>query len=259
MALSSYNKAMYPKIGIFDSYSLMLLVGLLSVWGIVEFLGRKKNVGKKTISFTEIGGIIAVIFGLIGAVLLQNLYDFIEKGSAYKWTWAMTFYGGLLFGVPAFLAFYFLCIRKKCGPCMKGFVLLLAPASIASAQGFGRIGCFLAGCCYGRQTSSWIGVHFPNVEGKVIPTNLLEAIFLLLLAIALLALALSKWADWCFPAYLFSYSIWRFAIEFFRGDHRGDFIPGISPSQFWSIVLFVIGIGYTVFLLWEKKKAAKGF
>ncbi len=82
---------------------------------------------------------------------------------------------------------------------------------------------------------------------------------MLLLAIALLALALSKWADWCFPAYLFSYSIWRFAIEFFRGDHRGDFIPGISPSQFWSIVLFVIGIGYTVFLLWEKKKAAKGF
>ena len=246
---------MLPKIGIFDSYSLMLLLGLASVFGIVEFLGHKKKLNRLLLSFVEIGGAIAVAFGLLGALLTQNLYDLIEKGSAYTWTWAMTFYGGLLFGVPAFLLFYFFCIRKKFGPCMESFILILAPVSIASAQGFGRIGCFLAGCCYGRQTTSWIGVSFPGVEGKVIPTNLLEAIFLLLLAIGLLALALSKWAKWCFPVYLFSYSIWRFVIEFFRGDHRGNFIPGISPSQFWSIVMFLIGIGYVAYLLWKRRKA----
>lgn len=245
---------MLPKIGIFDSYSLMLLIGLLSVFLIVELLGRKKKMPRLLLSFVELGGAIAVAFGLLGALLVQNLYNWIEQGPAYTWTWATTFYGGLLFGVPAFLLFYFLLIRKKFGPCMKDFILLLAPASIASAQGFGRIGCFLAGCCYGRPTASWIGVQFPGMTEKVIPTNLMEAIFLLLLGGALLALAFSKWAKWCFPVYLFFYSVWRFIIEFFRGDHRGDFLPGLSPSQFWSIVMFLIGIGYVVYLLFLDKR-----
>ena len=84
----------------------MLLLGLASVFGIVEFLGHKKKLNRLLLSFVEIGGAIAVAFGLLGALLTQNLYDLIEKGSAYTWTWAMTFYGGLLFGVPAFLLFY---------------------------------------------------------------------------------------------------------------------------------------------------------
>ena len=42
--------------------------------------------------------------------------------------------------------------------------------------------------------------------------------------------------------YLISYGIWRFVIEYFRADYRGDFIPGLSPSQFWSIIMVIGGI-----------------
>ena len=49
--------------------------------------------------------------------------------------------------------------------------------------------------------------------------------------------------------YLISYGIWRFVIEYFRGDYRGSLIPGLSPSQFWSIVM-VIG-GVAIFFLYK--------
>lgn len=245
---------MLPKIWIFDSYSIMLLLGLVAVFAIVEVYGKKRSLSRSLISSIEINGVVAVIFGLLGAILFQNLYDFIEDPSSYTWTWAMTFYGGLIFGVASFLIGYFLIIKKKYGPCMENYILIFAPSCIAIAQGFGRIGCFLAGCCYGRETDSWIGVQFPGMDSKVIPTNIMEAIYLLILGGLLIYISLSRISKWSFPIYLFGYSIWRFIIEFYRGDHRGDFIPGLSPSQFWSIVMFVIGAGYVVWLVIRSKK-----
>lgn len=248
---------MYPKIGIFDSYSLLILLGLAFALLFIEIYGKKKKLNRILISLIEINGLIAVIFGLLGAVLFQNLYDYIESPSTYKWTWSMTFYGGLIFGALSFLVGYFLCIRKKFGPCLEKDILLLIPSCISIAQGFGRIGCFLAGCCYGKETSSWLGMHFPNIPGKVIPTNLMEAIFLIILGVCLLLLSLTKYGKFSLPVYLFSYSIWRFTIEFFRGDHRGCFIIGLSPSQFWSIIMFLIGMGYLVYLLIKEKRASQ--
>ena len=50
--------------------------------------------------------------------------------------------------------------------------------------------------------------------------------------------------------YLVSYGIWRFVIEYFRADYRGDFIPGLSPSQFWSILMVILGV--VIFFLYRK-------
>lgn len=248
---------MLPKMWIFDSYSVMLLIGIVFVFLIVELFGRRKKVKRVLISEVEIIGVLAIIAGLIGAVLMQNLYDLIEKGSEYAWTWAMTFYGGLLFGAAAFLLLYFLWVRKRRGPCMVSFILPLAPSCIAIAQGFGRVGCFLAGCCYGKETDSWIGVTFPGMDHKVIPTNLMEAIFLFALTGILLWIGLSKKEKWGFPIYLIAYGTWRFVIEFYRGDHRGSFVPGLSPSQFWSIVMIVLGVGYIAFLVFYPRYKVK--
>ncbi len=248
---------MLPKMWIFNSYSVMLLVGIVFAFLTVELFGRRKKVGRVLISEVEIMGALAIVVGLIGAVLTQNLYDLIEKGSEYAWTWAMTFYGGLLFGAAAFLLLYFLWVRKKRGPCMASFILPLAPSCIAIAQAFGRVGCFLAGCCYGKETDSWIGVTFPGMDHKVIPTNIMEAIFLFVLASVLLLIGLSKKEKWGFPAYLICYGVWRFVIEFYRGDHRGNFIPGLFPSQFWSIVTFIIGLCYIAFLILYPKLKKK--
>ena len=244
---------MYPNIGFIDSYSLMIFIGMIFVLIFVEIYGKKKDLNRLLVSYIEINGIIAVIIGLFGAVLFQNLYDYIENPVSYKWSWSMTFYGGLIFGVLSFLLGYFLIIKRKFGPCLKDHILSFAPACVAIAQGFGRIGCFLAGCCFGKATTSWIGIHFPNVPGKVIPTNLMEAIFMIILGIILFILALEK-GKFAAPVYLFSYSVWRFVIEFFRGDHRGQLIGNISPSQFWSVILFALGIGYVIYLIIDDKR-----
>ena len=245
---------MYPKIGIFDSYSLMVILGLIFALVFIEIYRKKKKLNRILISIIEINGLISAFIGFIGAVLFQNLYDFIENPATYKWSWAMTFYGGLVFGILSFLLGYFLFIKKKFGPCLEKDIFVFVPSCIAIAQGFGRIGCFLAGCCYGKGTTSWIGITFPNGIGKVIPTNLMEALFLIILGVSLLLLSLTKNGKFSLPVYLFSYSIWRFMIEFYRGDHRGEFIKGLSPSQFWSIIMFLIGIGYLAYLLIYKKR-----
>ena len=78
----------------------------------------------------------------------------------------------------------------------------------------------------------------------VIPVQLLESIFLLVLA-GVMALLYFKFRFNCnFGVYCTAYGVWRFVIEFFRVDERGGFIPGLTPSQFWCIVMVLLGIGY---------------
>ncbi|MCQ2799094.1 MAG: prolipoprotein diacylglyceryl transferase [Bacilli bacterium] len=239
---------MYPTLfGIIDSYAAMVTLGLIAVFAIVEAYFRIRGLKKRVMYTVEILACIAVAVGFIFAILTQNLYDFIEKGSAYEWTWAMTFYGGLIGGAGAFLGVYFLYYRRKEGPFLTK-ILVVAPAAITAAHGFGRIGCFLSGCCYGIETDSWLGVLFPGMEHKVYPTNLFEAIFLLLFSGVLVFLAVKLDFKYNFTVYLIGYGIFRFLIEFIRGDHRGGLVPGLTPSQFWSIIMILGGIAY-IFLV----------
>ena len=54
--------------------------------------------------------------------------------------------------------------------------------------------------------------------------------------------------------YVISYGIFRFCIEFLRGDHRGELVTGISPSQFWSILMVVIGVALIFFIKYIQPK-----
>jgi phosphatidylglycerol:prolipoprotein diacylglycerol transferase len=247
---------MLPKLGFIDMYSLMILIGIVMCFVYLEIYYRKKKVSRLLISYFELDAVVAIILGFVFANLFQNLYNFIENPSSFSWSWAMTFYGGLIGGVSFFLLGYFLFIKKKYGPQMHDF-LIIAPACITVAHGFGRIGCFCAGCCYGIETDSWLGVTFPGMTHKVFPTNLFEAIFLLVLSLVLLFLALKKNCIYNMPIYMMSYGAWRFGIEFIRGDHRGSFVGSLSPSQFWSILLFVAGVIYLIYLLIKKNRLPK--
>lgn len=231
---------MYPKIfGVIDSYSLMLLLGVLAA--ILASLAYMKHIKKSSDYLLSLAltGIVSVISGVIFACLFQNLYNFISNPSRYSFTFAMTFYGGLFGGVLAFILMYFLYLRKKFGSSMKD-ILIIAPAAITLAHGFGRIGCFLSGCCYGKETNAWYGIYFPVLEKTVIPTQLFEAVFLFLLSFVLLLLAFKRNFKFTMIVYLLSYAIWRFLIEFLRDDPRGAFLGILSPSQCWSILLFLV-------------------
>ena len=251
---------MYPYIfGVVETYTVMMIIGIVAALALFEVYFRKIiKVPSGKVYYVEISLILAIAIGLAGAYLMQNLYDFIQDPSHYQWNWSLTFYGGLIFGVGSFILLYFLWVRKHFPDALEK-TFWIAPSSITLAHGFGRIGCFLEGCCYGLPTDAWFGVKFVTTSEKVIPTNLFEAIFLFLLAAVLIALAIKKHCPYGVSIYLIAYGVWRFLIEFARGDYRGSFIPGLSPSQFWSIILVILGVAYLLFRLfyWNKKMGQK--
>ena len=176
----------------------------------------------------------------------------------------ITFIGGLIGGVVSFLIIYFWKRNKFKSKLMD--VISIAPCVITVAHGFGRVGCFLAGCCYGKTTGTSLDMAFPiwNYDyskilgyNHYLPTQLYEAIFLFLI-FGIMSLLLLKWNfKYNMPVYLISYGVWRFLIEFVRGDDRGSFVGNISPSQFWSIVMVIAGIGLWIGLYFLFKKKAE--
>ena len=131
---------------------------------------------------------------------------------------------------------------------------------VALAQGFGRIGCFLAGCCYGKETESFLGVIFPYGSiapsgVKLLPTQLFSSAgdFLLFFGLLLLAKRVRQ-RGVVGSAYLIAYGIGRFAMEFLRGDDRGVTVGPLSISQFISLFFVIFGLGLLWFCLARKPR-----
>ena len=256
-----YPNELFNILGIsVDLYNICFLVGVIAC--LVFTMVAMKKCGYSTTARDTIIiiGIFAIMIGLLSAALFQAFYNLIAgKGFTFE---GMTFIGGLIGGVVAFLGIYFLYVyvinpRLKEKSFFKSdmnkgvwYLLRIAPISITIAHGFGRIGCFFAGCCYGKETEAWYGIQFPGLPTKVIPTQLFEAIFLFVLSAAMIVLLFVVHFKYNMSLYLVSYGIWRFVIEYFRGDYRGSFIPGLSPSQFWSILMVLLGIA--IFFLYKK-------
>ena len=244
---------MLPNIWLIDSYSLMIFIGVIACFILFWIFRKKHKISEKFTLDIFILATIAIAIGIVFAVLFQLLFDAIKgaiRGSA------MTFYGGLVGGVIAFLLGYFLVIKKRYPKAVfNKDVMPIAPACITVAHGFGRIGCFLAGCCYGKETTSTLGVIFPNMTYAVYPTQLFEAIFLFLLTTLLFIIALKKRSYYTMPIYLASYGIFRFLNEFLRGDNRGAHFLSLSPSQWFSIAAIITA--FILFIVYKKQEHSR--
>ena len=133
--------------------------------------------------------------------------------------------------------------------------------SVALALGFGRIGCFLAGCCYGKETNSAFHIIFhdsayaPN-NVPLIPTQLISSGLDFLNCIFLMWFAGKKKGDGQVAGlYLVCYSVGRFVLEFFRGDLERGNVGSLSTSQFIAIFTAIAGV---VLFFWFGKKKAQG-
>ncbi|MBP5294086.1 MAG: prolipoprotein diacylglyceryl transferase, partial [Lachnospiraceae bacterium] len=159
-------------------------------------------------------------------------------------------YGGLILGVLCCL-FYVKKIRKT------SFIRIfdIAAPSIAIGQGIGRIGCFLAGCCFGKEIPaghwlSFIGVVFPNEAlceapaGVLLwPTQLMSVAGDLLLAAFLIWYTdRERFAGEVSVFYIGLYAIGRFLIEFLRGDEVRGFVGVLSTSQFIAVIMLVLAV-----------------
>lgn len=222
-------------------YGIMVAVGVLAAFVVLYFYGKKLGFTQKFSDFIYYNALFSIIVGFGSAALFQAVYDYIENPSAgFSISGNITFIGGLIGGVIFFIAVYFIFRKRVEGRLYQ--VVILAPCAITVAHGFGRIGCFFAGCCYGKETDSFLGVTFPELGYPVHPTQLYEAAFLFALFAIMSYLLLSKGFKHNMSLYLVAYGAFRFAIEFLRDDHRGSLVSGISPSQFWSILMIVIGV-----------------
>lgn len=218
-------------------YGLMIGLGVVASLMISWRRARQKNVSEDTVSTMTI---LAVVIGFLGGkvfFLLTHWSFFLSDPAGALGSEGFVVYGGILFGFAA----CWLYARKK-GERFIFWADLLLPG-VAVAQGMGRIGCFLAGCCYGAPTDSCIGVTFPAgsfaPSGVALwPTQLISAAGDLLLGGLLLWMDRKEHYEGRLTVwYLILYSVGRFLVEFLRADNRGAVGP-LSSSQF--IGLFVV-------------------
>ncbi len=238
-------------------YGVMIALGLLLAFLVLYVYGRARRVDAGFLDFLFYDGIGSILFGFASAAVFQAFYNWVENpAGGFRFGGGITFLGGLIGGAACFLLTYLITRRWRKGGSL-GEVFALLPCCITVAHGFGRVGCFFAGCCYGREWDGIFAVKFPNLSHTVLPTQLFEAVFLFLL-FALLSFLYLKWGGrYNLSIYLIGYGIWRFLLEFIRDDHRGALVEGLTPSQFWSILLVVIGVGLPFAMRFLPKKPAQ--
>lgn len=233
-------------------YGIMIAIGYVSALFICEKRAKKRDMNTDVLY-----GIFwcAVIGGALGSKILYytvNIKDVIADPSIilnFQNGWVV--YGGIIGGV---LASFLYCKIKKVD--FVAYLDLVLPA-VAFAQGCGRIGCFFAGCCYGRETTSPLGITYwqsdfaPNGV-KLVPTQIYSSIGDFAMAFLLMAYAKKEPAKGRAAAgYCILYSIGRFVIEIFRNDYRGEYGP-FSTSQLISV--FILAIGIVMYVVAGRRK-----
>lgn len=224
-------------------YGLMIGIGIVAAYLLVEYLAKKKQLDPDPVFGLTI---FCVIGGFVGSKLLYTLTrikDIIADPSVIKDVatgWVV--YGGIIGGILTAVIY---CRIKKME--LLRYLDIALPA-VALAQGLGRIGCFLAGCCYGCETDGWLAVTFTNSDFApngvpLVPTQLISAgLDFLLFAVLLVLLFKLKAPGQVGGFYLVFYSIGRFILEFFRGDLIRGSVGTLSTSQFISIITVLAGI-----------------
>lgn len=244
-----------------DLYSILIAVGVIVCMVFIRLQADWRGLKAKLQNLVLFNTIAAVVLGYGAAVLLQAFYNYMAKGKfEIVNSTGSTFYGGLIGGTAMFIIIYFVVghFLYPDGYHARNFrtVSDLAPAAITVAHGFGRLGCLMAGCCYGAKCDAWYCVEMVNLGYKVVPVQLFEALFLFGLSAVLLIL-FKKGKKYEMPIYMMTYAVWRFLAELMRNDYRGaTIVDFLTPSQFISVLLLAGGmilLGIELYIDGKKK------
>lgn len=239
------------------SYGLMIATGVI-VANIIAMIIIKKS--KYDLNDFIIMEGYCLFGAFVGAKLLYLIVSFkdIQWDKIFDFNYfnnlmlaGFVFYGGLIGG----LVFVFLGgkIHKiNTQEYIRKFIFL-----IPLIHGFGRIGCHMAGCCYGRPYHGAFAIVFPEnsyaLPGvKLFPIQITEAILLFTIAFIMIYLGEKKNFYYTVEFYFIVYGIVRFILEFARYDEIRGIYMGLSTSQWISLVLIIIAVGMII-----KKKRQK--
>jgi len=262
---------MIPYITIFGKqitlYIIMSLIGAFVVGIFSCYLVKKK---KKDENDMLVILLVAAIGLLVGGHLLYALTNIdviirlitnFDKLKSFKEFidiivyifGGSVFYGGLIGGL---IAGYIYIKKKKLD---KELFFDIGAVMIPLFHIFGRIGCFLSGCCYGVESKFGFTYTKSLIEQangvNRFPIQLVEASYNLILFILLFIFyKKEKFKGSLIYLYLILYPIGRFIFEFFRGDEYRGFIFGLSTSQFISILLLVFSMGMLILQKIKSKK-----
>lgn len=236
-------------------YGLMIGIGIIAAYVTASYRAKKKGLDEDALDGLAL---CAVVMGILGAKVLYyitSIKDILADPSILlNFSDGFVVYGGIIGGILG----GYLYTRKKKMNFLKYADLVLP--SVALAQGFGRIGCLLAGCCYGMETTSAFHIVFkdsmfaPN-NVQLLPTQIISS------GLDFLHFALLVWISGkvkkdgvVASLYLIFYSIGRFILEFFRGDLIRGSVGVLSTSQFISLFVFAAGVICLILSLKQKEK-----
>lgn len=236
------------------SYGLMFALGVLAA---IYYLSKQEPVAGLTQNHTIDLILILTFVGIIGGrvfYIAQHWDYYLENPleSIALWQGGLVIYGGLIFALLGLIVF---CLVRR----VNFFSLtdLYFPA-LSLAQAFGRIGCFLNGCCYGTPTKLPWAVQFPFLKDPVHPTQIYFSIFDFILFMVL---------AWRYPRrafvgeitliYFVLYGQNRFMGEFYRGDNL-PVLWGMTEAQIISLFFVLVASLLYVFYFRGKKVEVRG-
>jgi len=220
---------------------------------------------KQIISINNIFGLIISIqiSGFLGSRLLFVINNYSQFETDLLKIFSLS-PGGFAFTGGLFLSIFTAVIYIKLTNLPFWKISDCAVLPIAVGIFLAKIGCFLGGCCYGKETSSFLGVQFPpdsmaaqkfGIQHLVHPAQLYEAFSgLIILAIIMLYVPKHrKFEGQLFLSFMILYLIARTLNEAFRGDAVHNYIFNLSQTQFLNIIF----IFFAILVYWMKLKAVK--
>lgn len=243
------------------TYGFCCALGFLLAGWVAQWLVQHRPQEGMTSQQVADASVLCLMAGFFGGRILYSItrWESLMQDPLFffrVWEGGFVFLGGFLLTIPV-LMFY---VRRQKIPFWVAADALVVALVLNHA--FGRVGCFFAGCCYGKPAPTGWGVIFPPehlefyLRGVPLhPTQLYEAgaLFLLFCFLFFQHWRWRKWPGFVAMSYCVGYSFIRFGIEFWRGDRiRGFLFSGLlSTSQFLSILLCLGGLACFV---WKRKQ-----
>ena len=248
---------MYPYLSLFGktigTYGLCMVIGFFLVCFFAWYRGKSLGLKIEDILLTAAFALLGALVGGGGLYILvtysaEEIVEFIRQGNFGFLMSGIVFYGGLIGGVLGAFA------GIRVANCPFCAVERAAVPFVPLGHAVGRVGCVMAGCCYGFEYEGIFALHYPHsVSGLdpaqgYFPIQLLEALLNCVVCVTLVLLSQKKLRtfDLLF-AYFGLYAVERFVLEFFRGDAVRGIYFSLSSSQ-WISVLLLLACGIYLLL-----------